>query len=213
MLAALGNPDTWMALFEIAVINIVLSGDNAVVIALACRSLAPARPEKGLHRRDGRHRRADDGADVLRGAADDAALHPDHRLRAAVVDRHQAAAARRRRRRRQGERQLLGRREDDHHRRHRDEHGQRARHGGRREGPSGNAVPRTGDHDAADPVRQRDADEADGTLSVLRHRSAPDCSAMSRATWRSAIPQSRRTSTRTSIFSSTSRRSSAHCWS
>ena len=41
MLAALGNPDTWMALFEIAVINIVLSGDNAVVIALACRSLAP----------------------------------------------------------------------------------------------------------------------------------------------------------------------------
>jgi YjbE family integral membrane protein len=41
MLAALGNPDTWMALFEIALINIVLSGDNAVVIALACRSLAP----------------------------------------------------------------------------------------------------------------------------------------------------------------------------
>jgi YjbE family integral membrane protein len=41
MLAALGNPDTWMSLFEIAVINIVLSGDNALVIALACRSLEP----------------------------------------------------------------------------------------------------------------------------------------------------------------------------
>ena len=41
MLAALGDPSTWTALFEIAVINIVLSGDNAVVIALACRGLPP----------------------------------------------------------------------------------------------------------------------------------------------------------------------------
>ena len=41
MLAALSDPDTWMALFKIAVINVVLSGDNAVVIALACRSLPP----------------------------------------------------------------------------------------------------------------------------------------------------------------------------
>jgi YjbE family integral membrane protein len=41
MLALLSNPDTWTALVEIAVINIVLSGDNAVVIALACRSLNP----------------------------------------------------------------------------------------------------------------------------------------------------------------------------
>ena len=41
MLALLSNPDTWTALAKIAVINIVLSGDNAVVIALACRSLAP----------------------------------------------------------------------------------------------------------------------------------------------------------------------------
>ena len=41
MLAALSNPDTWTALFKIAVINVVLSGDNAVVIALACRSLSP----------------------------------------------------------------------------------------------------------------------------------------------------------------------------
>ncbi|MGH8766225.1 MAG: TerC family protein [Burkholderiales bacterium] len=41
MLAALSDPGTWTALFEIAVINVVLSGDNAVVIALACRSLPP----------------------------------------------------------------------------------------------------------------------------------------------------------------------------
>ncbi len=41
MLAALHDPNTWTALFKIAVINVVLSGDNAVVIALACRSLAP----------------------------------------------------------------------------------------------------------------------------------------------------------------------------
>jgi YjbE family integral membrane protein len=39
MLATLSSPDTWTALFKIAVINVVLSGDNAVVIALACRSL------------------------------------------------------------------------------------------------------------------------------------------------------------------------------
>jgi YjbE family integral membrane protein len=41
MLAFLTDPVTWLALFKIAVINIVLSGDNAVVIALACRSLPP----------------------------------------------------------------------------------------------------------------------------------------------------------------------------
>lgn len=41
MLATLGDPETWSALFKIAVINVVLSGDNAVVIALACRSLNP----------------------------------------------------------------------------------------------------------------------------------------------------------------------------
>ena len=42
MLATLTSPEIWTALFKIAVINVVLSGDNAVVIALACRSL----PEK-----------------------------------------------------------------------------------------------------------------------------------------------------------------------
>lgn len=45
MIESLTNPDTWWALFQISVINILLSGDNAVVIALACRSL-PAKQAK-----------------------------------------------------------------------------------------------------------------------------------------------------------------------
>lgn len=42
MLETLLSPESWAALLKIIGINIVLSGDNAVVIALACRSL----PEK-----------------------------------------------------------------------------------------------------------------------------------------------------------------------
>ena len=41
MLATLTDPEIWIALVKIAVINVVLSGDNAVVIALACRNLPP----------------------------------------------------------------------------------------------------------------------------------------------------------------------------
>jgi YjbE family integral membrane protein len=48
MLAALGDADTWTTLFKIAVINVVLSGDNALVIALACRSLAPRDQRKAF---------------------------------------------------------------------------------------------------------------------------------------------------------------------
>lgn len=40
MTETLTSPAVWWALLQISVINIVLSGDNAVVIALACRSLA-----------------------------------------------------------------------------------------------------------------------------------------------------------------------------
>lgn len=38
---AMTEPDLWLAIVEIIWINILLSGDNAVVIALACRSLPP----------------------------------------------------------------------------------------------------------------------------------------------------------------------------
>jgi YjbE family integral membrane protein len=48
MLAVLTDPVTWLALFKIAVINVVLSGDNALVIALACRSLAPRDQKKAF---------------------------------------------------------------------------------------------------------------------------------------------------------------------
>ncbi len=38
----------WVAVAQIVVIDIVLSGDNAVVIALACRNLAPEQRKKGI---------------------------------------------------------------------------------------------------------------------------------------------------------------------
>jgi YjbE family integral membrane protein len=44
----LSSPDFWIALSQIILINIVLSGDNAVVIAMASRSLAPAQQKKAI---------------------------------------------------------------------------------------------------------------------------------------------------------------------
>ena len=43
-----GTPQFWVAAFEIIVINILLSGDNAVVIALACRNLPPKQKRWGI---------------------------------------------------------------------------------------------------------------------------------------------------------------------
>ena len=48
MLATLSDPEMWTALVKIAIINVVLSGDNAVVIALACRSLNPKDQRKAF---------------------------------------------------------------------------------------------------------------------------------------------------------------------
>jgi YjbE family integral membrane protein len=42
------TPAFWSALLSVILINIVLSGDNAVVIAMACRSLTPAAQKKGM---------------------------------------------------------------------------------------------------------------------------------------------------------------------
>lgn len=42
------GPDFWIALSQIILINIVLSGDNAVVIALACRSLPKQQQKKAI---------------------------------------------------------------------------------------------------------------------------------------------------------------------
>jgi YjbE family integral membrane protein len=47
-MSMLSTPDFWVALMQIIMINIVLSGDNAVVIALACRGLPPAQQKKAI---------------------------------------------------------------------------------------------------------------------------------------------------------------------
>ncbi len=44
----LQSPDFWIGLLKIVWINIILSGDNAVVIAMAARSLPPAQQKKAV---------------------------------------------------------------------------------------------------------------------------------------------------------------------
>lgn len=48
LLTSFADPVIWGKLFQIIALNIVLSGDNAVVIALACRALAPEQRGKGI---------------------------------------------------------------------------------------------------------------------------------------------------------------------
>src|SRR6266581_1361615 len=42
------TPQFWVAVAEIILVNILLSGDNAVVIALACRNLSTRRRRLGI---------------------------------------------------------------------------------------------------------------------------------------------------------------------
>jgi YjbE family integral membrane protein len=44
----MGTPQFWVAALQIIVINILLSGDNAVVIALACRNLSARQRRRGI---------------------------------------------------------------------------------------------------------------------------------------------------------------------
>ena len=44
----LATPQFWVAVVEIIAVNILLSGDNAVVIALACRNLSPRQRRHGI---------------------------------------------------------------------------------------------------------------------------------------------------------------------
>ena len=44
----LGTPQFWVAVLQIILINILLSGDNAVVIALACRNLSRPQRRRGI---------------------------------------------------------------------------------------------------------------------------------------------------------------------
>lgn len=48
LIASFADPLIWGKLFQIIALNIVLSGDNAVVIALACRALAPGQRATGI---------------------------------------------------------------------------------------------------------------------------------------------------------------------
>ncbi len=51
MLSSLGvntQPQFWVSVVEIIWINILLSGDNAIVIALACHGLAPKQRLAGM---------------------------------------------------------------------------------------------------------------------------------------------------------------------
>ncbi|MCC7345775.1 MAG: TerC family protein, partial [Variibacter sp.] len=48
MVAELENPAFWLAALQIIWINVLLSGDNAVVIALACRTLPPRQRMWGM---------------------------------------------------------------------------------------------------------------------------------------------------------------------
>ena len=48
MLEMLESPQFWVDVFKIIVIDLLLSGDNAVVIALACRNLPPDQRKKGI---------------------------------------------------------------------------------------------------------------------------------------------------------------------
>ncbi|SCK21447.1 TerC family protein [Vogesella sp. LIG4] len=48
MLAMLGESTFWVSVLQIVMIDILLGGDNAVVIALACRSLPEEQRKKGI---------------------------------------------------------------------------------------------------------------------------------------------------------------------
>lgn len=48
MLEMLGTAQFWVDVFKIIMIDLLLSGDNAVVIALACRNLPEAQRRKGI---------------------------------------------------------------------------------------------------------------------------------------------------------------------
>lgn len=48
MLEMLESTQFWVDVFKIIVIDLLLSGDNAIVIALACRNLPPAQRKKGI---------------------------------------------------------------------------------------------------------------------------------------------------------------------
>ena len=63
------TPEFWIAVGQIIMIDILLGGDNAVVIALACRKLPPAQRTQGHPVGHGRRHRAARHPDLLRADA------------------------------------------------------------------------------------------------------------------------------------------------
>ena len=57
--------DFWLAVGQIIMIDILLGGDNAVVIALACRKLPPVATQDGHHLGHPRRDRAARHPDLL----------------------------------------------------------------------------------------------------------------------------------------------------
>ena len=47
-MAEFTTPQFWLAVVAIMFVNILLSGDNAIVIALACRNLSPRARRQGI---------------------------------------------------------------------------------------------------------------------------------------------------------------------
>ena len=96
MLETLSIRHFWVGLLEIIGVNILLSGDNAVVIALAARSLPPGQRRKAVLF-------GSIAAIVMRvvltvvaAESPDAALSEDARRGRAAVDRRPTPASRRR---------------------------------------------------------------------------------------------------------------------
>ena len=172
----LDSPEFWIALAQIIGINIVLSGDNAVVIALAARSLPPKQQKQAVLWGSG-------AAVVMRILLTVVAVEllklPWLKLIGAVllfwIAIKLLAAGVGGRRRRQDGRQH-GRRGQDHpDRRPGDEPRQRHRGGGRGQGQPAAAHHRPRDLDPAGDLRQHAAARADGALPDHHHdrRRAP----------------------------------------
>jgi predicted tellurium resistance membrane protein TerC len=82
----------WLAVLQIIAIDILLGGDNAVVIALACRKLPEEQRRRGIFWGVAGAIGLRVVLIFLRTATAGAAIFESSRCAAAAVDRHQAAA-------------------------------------------------------------------------------------------------------------------------
>ena len=188
------TPAFWSGLTQIILVNIVLSGDNALVIALACRNLEKRHQKPAILVGSA-------GAIVLRiifvlivDQLLQISLPEADRRPAAAVDRRQAGAGRgRARRRRQGGGLAVGRHPHHHHRRRGDEPRQCHRHRRRGQGRHDADHPRPADQHPADHLRRHPDHDAAAALPdhrrrrrrparLDRGRSAGDRSGLRRAT-------------------------------